>query len=197
MLSRADRRLADEFREVLVSTGDGLTSQGSSRVRFGDTEVIVCVNGPKECRFREIDTGKCQVRIKTYPEMHEMNDIIATSIRSTLDLEAYPDSTIEVSVTIVCDDGALLCCAINAAMKAIEDAGLKRTRDIAASCFVIRNRELLVDPSKQEEETADGVATFVWAKDSGEIFSCYFDGLIEPELMVALMEHARAYPENM
>ena len=196
-MSRADRRLPGDFRPITLVTGISATSQGSARLSYGDTEVICSIHGPKELRFREIDTGKVQVITFTYPERRELNDMISTSVKNGLDCEAYPDSTLQVAVTIVSDKGALVCCAINAVMAAIKDAGLKMKNDIAASAFAIRNGTILVDPSKQEEETSDGVVTFVFVKETGEVFSCYFDGNVEPEVMVALLEKARCLPEGM
>jgi ribonuclease PH len=194
-LSRADCRAGGDFREVHLERGLCLTAQGSSRLQFGATEVIATLSGPKECRVREIDTGRAQVRVKTFPEMHELSDIIATSVRGSLDCGQYPDSTVDIAITLVRDDGALACCAVNAAMAALSDAGLRLWREVAASCIAVRGHELLADPSKQEEDTADGVATFVYAAADGEVFGCFFEGMIEPEMIDAALARAVCGPQ--
>jgi ribonuclease PH len=193
-LSRADRRAPGDFRPICLERGLCLTAQGSSRLRFGATEVIATLSGPKECPVREIDTGRAQVRVKAFPEMHELNDIIGTAVRGSLDCGQYPDSTVDIGITIVHDDGALACCAVNAAMVALSDAGLRLTREVAASCIAIRGRELLADPSKQEEDAADGVVTFVYATADEEVFGCFFGGMIEPEVMDAALARAASLP---
>ena len=196
-MSRADRRLPGDFREIKVSRGEILTSQGSSRVRYGETDVICSVDGPRECRRRSIELRWLDVNVRTYPEMNPINQMVATAVKNALDCDAYPDSAVTISLTIVCDNGSLPCCAINAALIALRDAGLKFKEDVAASAFVIRDGTILVDPSKQEEQTADGVATFVFRKNSGEVFSCFFEGMVKPEVMVALVERAKVVPEAL
>jgi ribonuclease PH len=193
-MSRADRRLPADFREIFSERGLCLTAQGSSRLRFGDTEVIVTLNGPKETRIREIDTGHAQIRVKTYPEMHELNDIITTAIKNCLDCSAYPDSMVDLGIAIVSDQGSLLCCAINAAILSLHDAGLKLLRDVSASCFAFRGDVMIVDPSKREEENCDGVVTFVWARDTGEVFGSFFDGMIDPSMMILAIQRAPCMP---
>jgi ribonuclease PH len=193
-MSRADRRAADEFREIFVQRGLSLGAQGSALLRLGATEVIATLAGPKECRIREIDTGRAQIRVKTFPEMHELNDIIGTALRSALDCAAYPDSTLDVGITILCDEGSLVCCAVNAAMLALADAGLKLVRDVAAACRALRGGQLVVDPAKSEEDGADGVVTFVYARDTGEVFGSFFEGLAEPALVIAALDRAACLP---
>jgi ribonuclease PH len=193
-MSRADRRAPNEFRPFFVQKGLCLNAQGSSRLRFGETEVIATLSGPKECRIREIDTGRTQIRVKTFPEKHELNEIIGTAVKNSLDCFAYADSTLEVGITILCDRGSLLCCAINAVMLALSDACLKIEREVCASSFAIRGSELFVDPSKTEEETSEGIVTFVYAKDTGVVFGSFFEGLIDPSQMIVPLDRARCLP---
>jgi ribonuclease PH len=49
-------------------------------------------------------------------------------------------------------------------------------RAVAASCIAIRDGALFVDPSKEEEERADGVVTFVYTRETGEVFGSFFEG---------------------
>ena len=193
---RADQRKYDEYREIFASKGLCISSQGSARLKFGPTEVIANVNGPKELRYREVDTGLTQVHVKTFPERNELNDIITTAVSNSLDLSAYPDSYIDISITIVCDDGSLVSCAINAAILALHDSSLKLKNRICASCFSFKGTELYVDPSKHEEDVADGVVTFAYydnpsdSEINNSIFSCYFEGLVDPSMMVVAASRA-------
>ncbi|KAK8844865.1 Exosome component 5 [Tritrichomonas musculus] len=192
---RADRRKYDECRDVYADKGLCVSSQGSARLKFGPTEVIANINGPKELRYREVDTGLTQVHVKTFPERHELNDIITTAVSNSLDLSSYPDSYIDISITIVCDDGSLVSCAINAAILALHDSSLKLKNRVCASCFSFKGKELYVDPSKHEEEVADGVVTFAYYNNlnndnNGKIFSCYFEGLVDPSLLIVAASKA-------
>lgn len=192
---RADQRKNDEYRNISANKGLCISSQGSARLKFGPTEVIANVNGPKELRYREVDTGLTQVHVKTFPERNELNDIIATAVRNSLDLSAYPDSYIDIAITIVCDDGSLVSCAINAAILALHDSSLKLKNRACASCFAFKGKELYVDPTKHEEEVSDGVVTFAYfhnpdSETNNNIFSCYFEGLVDPSMMIAATSRA-------
>ena len=192
---RADRRKYDEYRTISADKGLCISSQGSSRLKFGPTEVIVNINGPKELRYREVDTGLTQVHVKTFPERHELNDIITTAVSNSLDLSAYPDSYIDISITIVCDDGSLVSCAINAVILALHDSSLKLKNKVCASCFSFKGTELYVDPTKHEEDVADGVVTFAYfsnlnENNNGQIFSCYLEGLVDPAMVIAATSRA-------
>lgn len=189
-MSRADRRLPSDIRPIIIESGICLSSQGSSHLKFGNTEVIVNVVGPKECRYREIETDKSRVHVKTYPEMHEINDIIATTVINSLDCEAYPDTTIEISVTIICDNGSLACCAANATVLALFDAGLKLKNKVSSSCFAFKGDVIMLDPTKHEEEVSDGVVTFVYSHEDNKVFSTFFQGSVKPALLMATLANA-------
>jgi ribonuclease PH len=156
--------------------------------------VIVTLAGPKECPIREIDTGRAQIRVKTFPEMHELNEIIRTAVRNSLDCAVYPDSTLDIGIAILSDQGSLVCCAINAAVLALADAGLKLVQNVAASCMAFRGDQIFIDPSKTEEQMAGGFVTFVYARDTGAVFESFFAGLIDPALMIVPLELAPCLP---
>lgn len=190
-MSRPDRRLPNDMRSVSSQKGFSLCSQGSSRLKIGNTEVIVNIVGPKECRFREIDTGKAIIRVKTFPETNELNDIVETAVSNSLDCEAYPDTFLDVGITIVCDDGSLASCAINATMLALIDAQYKLNNTILASSFAFKDNEILIDPSKREEEATDGYVTFVYTHDDKHsIIATYYQGNILPAMMLAAISRA-------
>ena len=206
---RADQRRPDEYREIKIKKGLCLSSQGSAQLSYGPTQVIATINGPKELRYREVGTRLTQINVKTFPEKRELNDIIITALRNSLDLEAYPDTYIDVCITIVCDDGSLISCAINAALLALYDASLKIKKFAFASCLCFKGTELYIDPTKHEEDVlnvSNGVVTFLYSDGTTQnpennsmmanpnneiiIFSCYFEGLIEPEMMMAAISRA-------
>ncbi|KAH0791467.1 exosome complex component RRP46 [Histomonas meleagridis] len=127
--------------------------------------------------------------------MHEINDIITTSVENSLDCAAYPDSNIEISITVVCDNGSLACCAINATILALFDAGLKLKQRVSSSCFAIKDDAILIDPLKREEEISDGVVTFAYSHHDHNVFSTYFQGSIKPSLMIAALSNATCNQE--
>ncbi|EAY04860.1 3' exoribonuclease family, domain 1 containing protein [Trichomonas vaginalis G3] len=185
-------RVYEEEREIACEKGLCISSQGSSRVRVGKTEVIVNIVGPKQMVFREIETGKVNIKAKSYPENPTINKIVADAIENSLKCDAYPDSNLEVSVTIVCDDGGLKACAVNATILALVDAGFEMNHLLAASSLAVKGDILVNDPNASEEELYDGAATFVYEIDSQKIISTFFEGYIQPRMLPILMKRATA-----
>ena len=183
-------RKPDEEREIKYQTGICLSSQGSAQLEMGRTKVIVNILGPKQAVFREVETGKVNIRTKTYPEMPTINKIVTAAIENSLDTERYPDSTLDVSITIVCNDGGLKTCAINATILALLDAGYQMNNTVASTNIVVKGESFNYDPSLDEETYADGIATFVYDIDTKTIFSCFFEGSISPEQMNELLGRA-------
>lgn len=186
-MSRADKRTEEELRPIELEKGLCVSAQGSSRLKIGKTEVIVSIVGPKEMRFREIETGKVLIKAKSFPENHTINDIVTTAIENSLDCTKYPDSTLEVLITIISDDGSLKCCAINAAIMALDDAGLSlRSKVSASSISIMENTDedgdisysYFADPSLREEEISTGIVTFAYEQESNIVFATFFDGCV-------------------
>jgi len=189
-MRRLDDRSPEDFREVSYEKGACLSSQGSSKISIGKTIVFVNCIGPFENRTKEIQTGKANLRVKTYPENPAINELLTTCVENSLDLSAYPDSVLEIGVSLISDDGSLKACAINATMLALIDAGYKIKSIISSVCFGFKNNIIFIDPSHSEEELADGTVTYALTNDSAKIFSTQFEGNIKPELLTASISRA-------
>lgn len=195
-MSRADRRLPSDLLPLRVESGLCLSAQGSARVKLGETEVIASIYGPRECRQHEIETDRASVRVRTYPDTRALHSVVTAAVANSLDCAAYPDTAIDVSIAIICDGGSLACCATNATVLALADAGLRLRRRVSASCFAFKDGAVLVDPTKHEEETADGVATFVFSHEDSRVISTFFQGAVSPELLVAALPNAACSRET-
>ena len=116
---------------------------------------------------------------------------MTSAIENSLKIENYPDSTLDVSVTIICDDGGLKTCAINATILALLDAGFAMKNLVASSNIVVKGNSFNYDPSLVEEEFADGVATFVYDIKSETIFSTFIEGNFTPEQIHEVLDRAK------
>ena len=183
-------RKPEEERDINFKTGICLSAQGSCQFEQGKTKVIVNVLGPKQTVFREIETGTLNIRTKTFPESPTINKIVTSAIENSLNIENYPDSTLEVSVTIICDDGGLKTCAINATILALLDAGFEMKNLVASSNIVVKGDSFNYDPCLVEEEYGDGVATFVYDVNSETIFSTFIEGNLTREQLHELFDKA-------
>ena len=73
--------------------------------------------------------------------------------------QSYPRALLQVVLQEVCDDGALLSCAVNAACLALLNAGVSlRCCAAAITCCLSSQGQFLVDPVLAEEQAAQ--ATF-------------------------------------
>ena len=183
-------RKPEEERELKYQTGICLSAQGSCQLEQGKTKVIVNVLGPKQTVFREKETSKTIIRTKTFPESPTINKIVSAAIENSLKTEKYPDSILEVSITIICDDGGLKTCAINATILALLDAGFELKSLAASSNMVIKGSSFNYDPSLDEERFSDGVATFVYDTKTGVVFSSFYEGCITQEQLHEALNRA-------
>lgn len=188
-------RVYAEERPITYEKGLCLSSQGSSRLKVGKTEVIVNIVGPKQMLFREIETGKVLIKAKSYPENPTINKIVTDAVENSLNCDAYPDSTLEISITIVCDDGGLKSCAVNATILALFDAGFEMNQFLAASSIAVKGETLVNDPILSEEQLYDGAATFIYELGSQKIISTFFEGSISTGMLAILMKRACANSE--
>ena len=187
---RFDKRAPNEMRQIQIVKGLCRGSQGSSRVSIGNTQVIVNIVGPRECKIHDIDTGKVQLKVRSYPETNNINQIVADAVNNSLDLTAYPDSLLEISITIAGNEGSLSCCAINATILALIDSGLQMKRLTCAISFALKDEKIWLDPTDREEIVGDGHVTFLVEKESRTVFGTYFQGHARPEMIQAALTNA-------
>ena len=87
-----------------------------------------------------------------------MCDLQPSNLPFLHDRQRHVLTFVLVWLQVISDDGSLLACAINAACFALLDAGLPMARlFMAVSCCLTAEGELLVDPLKEEEESAEAV----------------------------------------
>lgn len=88
----------------------------------------------------------------------EVENIIGESLGACIDLDAYPRSIIEIVVHVIKADGGVVATAINTAVVAVLDAGIKmKSVPIATTCLLAWSQsssnhfELKLDPTSGEE----------------------------------------------
>lgn len=187
---RFDKRAPNQMREINIQKGLCPSSQGSSRVSIGNTEVIVNCVGPRECRNHEIQTGKVILKVKTYPQTDLINEIVYNAVSIALDLEAYPDSLLDIAITIVGNEGSAVSCAVNAAIIALIDSGLHLKQKICAVSFAMKDHKIWLDPTDREEIVGDGHVTFLVEEENHNVIGTYFSGQAHTEMIQASLTNA-------
>ena len=177
---RSDGRQDSEHRKIFLSTGVISKAKGSAYIEQGNTKLIVGVFGPKEVQKRSefSVSGSLSTEFKFAPfssdkrrgghktedrEEEELSLVVSEALSSTVCLNKYPKSVIEVGVTVIEDDGAVVAAALTAAGLALADAGIHMYDlvlgvKVALTCDQETVR-VTVDPDRGEEQMRRGEMT--------------------------------------
>ncbi|KAF1982516.1 hypothetical protein K402DRAFT_397431 [Aulographum hederae CBS 113979] len=142
-LLRLDGRRWCELRRIHGQVSTQAAADGSSYLEMGNTKVICTVAGPSEVKktgqqggvggearievdisiagFSGVDRKR---RGRNDKRVSELQHTLSTAFSSILLTHLYPHSTIQLSLHVLAQDGALLAACINAATLALVDAGV-------------------------------------------------------------------------
>jgi len=135
-IERSDRK-DDELRRMFMKTGVISHAKGSSYLEVGDTKVEVAVYGPREIPKRSDFSMKgilsCELKYAPFAcatrrghqrdaEEIELGLLLKECLESTVRMNLYPKSRIDVFVTVLEDGGGVLAASITATGLALVDA---------------------------------------------------------------------------
>jgi exosome complex component RRP41 len=165
---RVDGRRSNECRRIRHAFAVDADADGSARFEIGNTIVQATVRGPRERRGRAEEGAHdaCEVTA-TYgasaaadgATTRRKGDRKALSHAETLTkildrvvmTELMPRSAIEVTCTVLCDDGGAKAASVNAATLALADAGVPLRDTVGAVTCGYLDGEVLVDLNREEE----------------------------------------------
>ncbi|KAG1660225.1 hypothetical protein FOA52_005095 [Chlamydomonas sp. UWO 241] len=147
---RLDGRRPKELRRLAAQLDVLASADGSAIFEMGNTKVLASVFGPHEvmkrgerdddkailkCEYSmaAFSTGERRRRGKSDRRSAEISLIIRGTLEQTVMTELMPRSQIDIYVQVLQADGGTRCCAINAALLALADAGVP-LRDMVAAC---------------------------------------------------------------
>ncbi|XP_057435614.1 exosome complex exonuclease RRP46 homolog [Lotus japonicus] len=167
---RPDGRSPNQLRPLACSRSVLHRAHGSATWSQGETKVFAAVYGPKAGTKKNENPEKASIEVIWKPNTGQIGQvekeyemILKRTLESICIRSIYPNTTTSVIVQVVHDDGALLPCAINAACAALVDAGIPlKHLAVAICCSVADNSCIILDPTKQEEETATAFAYLVF-----------------------------------
>lgn len=163
MGTRADGRLPNELRPVRCERGVLNRADGSSRWAQDETCVLVGVFGPRHGGTgKQEDPQRATLEVWWTPKTGQpgvREKYAEALIRRTLDAvvlsSLLPRTRIKITIQEVHDNGSLLACAINATCTALLHAGIPMSSIISAvQCCVNEAGEVVLDPTKQEEQAS-------------------------------------------
>lgn len=194
---RLDGRALDEMRPFSCKIGVLPNADGSAYVEHGGNKIYAGVYGPREVHPRHLakpDRGiiQCYYRMATFSvheraspapnrRAHEISKIMEDALEPTLFLELYPDTTIEVYVTVIAAAGGTRCASTTCASLALADAGIPMKTLVAGIAAGKVNGEIILDCNDAEDKAGDAdVPAAVQMKD-GKITLLQFDGQMTPD----------------
>jgi exosome complex component MTR3 len=163
---RPDGRSLNDPRRIFLKTGVITKAKGSSYIEQGRTKLMVGVYGPREIPRRSDFSMKgvltCEVKFcpfscrprrghQTDQEEKELGLIVKQGLESTVCLHLYPKACVDVFVTVIEDGGSVLAAAFTAAGLALADASINMFDVVIGSSVVLRDKQVVVDPTKEEE----------------------------------------------
>ena len=202
---REEGRGAGQHRRIFLSTGVISQAQGSAYIEQGRTKVMVGVWGPREVQRRSdfSMSGSLTAEFKFAPfsrrdqtvssggSEEELGLVVSEALSSTVCLDKYPKSVLEVGVTVLEDDGSVLAASLTAAGLALAAAGVHMADLVVGVKVCVRGEgEVLVDPEASEE--ADGEAGLVvgYLPSLDQVVSSVCQGVLSPSSLSSALATA-------
>jgi exosome complex component RRP41 len=205
---RPDGRAFDESRKMSVRVGVIPRADGSAMFSFGDTIAVAAVYGPKPLHpqhMQDPETGVLRVhydmqsfsvteRKKPGPSRRssEISKVIEWSLRPLLQLDSFPNTVVDLFITITQANASTRCAAINASAIALAAAGIPMTDLVTAVSVGKIDKSLVVDVIKEEEDYEDGEGAtdipLAFFSNSDKVSLLQLDGTITIEEMKKAIE---------
>ncbi len=169
---RVDGRKFDEPREMEAKVGIIKNADGSAMFRFGDTLAIAAVYGPKPLHPQHLQNPRrgilrCNYNMISFsvPERkrpgpsrrsQEISKVSEWALSSVVDLDAYPNTVVDVHIIILQANASTRCAGINAASLALASAGISMKEIVSAISIGKIDDKIVVDVTKEEEDYKEG-----------------------------------------
>ena len=163
---RDDGRKLDELRPMTAKVGVVPNADGSAMFSFGKTIAIAAVYGPKKMHPQhqqnpEKGTLRCNYNMMSFsvedrirPGINrrstEISKITQWALEPVLLIDKFPNTVIDVHISIMQASASTRCAGINAAAMALAHAGVPM-KDIVSSVSVGKmDKDLVVDLNKYQ-----------------------------------------------
>ncbi|ELP86270.1 exosome complex exonuclease RRP41, putative [Entamoeba invadens IP1] len=161
---RVDGRRPTEMRKCEMELGFEKSADGSARVRMGNTLVEAVVSGPMEGKRRNHDSAELKVffsqatfatrrrRERMFDRnMAETSELLKQMYEQVVLVKQLPETSIEIRVQVLQDDGSVNAAAINACTLALIDAGIPMSDIVSSAEGGYISGRMVVDMGKDEE----------------------------------------------
>lgn len=169
---REDGRRVGELRHLSVKLGLKGAHDGSAYFEMGQTRVLAQVVGPHEVSSRRLESHEHAIITVDFAPAPfaglerkrrrggdrkgvELAMAVQQSLEATVLVANYPNTQIDVFLTVLQDDGGRLPACLNAAVLAVIDAGVSM-KDMLVSCSAGFLRGTPVVDVNQREQAGGG-----------------------------------------
>ncbi|KAK7467095.1 3'-5'-exoribonuclease [Stygiomarasmius scandens] len=193
-----------EVRPIFLRPGLILQANGSAYIETEQAKIACAVYGPRQSKNTAYsEKGRLNVEVKFTPfssdrrraPMRDAEDrSIATAVQqallSSVRLELFPKSTIDIFVVVIEADGIEACIASIsiAASTALANAGIEMLGLVVACTACVIEDNVWVDPTQDEASQAQGVMVFSCMPALGKVTSLWESGRMKPSELLSCIE---------
>ncbi|KAH7914690.1 3' exoribonuclease family, domain 1-domain-containing protein [Hygrophoropsis aurantiaca] len=197
-------RLAEDIRPIFLQPGLISQANGSAYIETEKTKIACAVYGPRQSKTTTYsEKGRLNVEVKFAPfscirrraplrdaEDRSLAVSIHQAVVSSVRLELFPKSTIDVFITIIENDGLEGCIASGsiAASVALADAGIEMIGLVTSCSVAIRETELWLDPTEDEVKASKGTLVLACLPAIGHITSTWQSGATNVDETIKCMQ---------
>ncbi|KAG0707714.1 3' exoribonuclease family, domain 1-domain-containing protein [Suillus ampliporus] len=179
-------------------------ANGSAYIETEKTKIACAVYGPRQSKTTTYsEKGRLNVEVKFTPfsctrrrapirdaEDRSLAVSIHQAIVSSIRLELFPKSTIDVFITIIENDGIEGCIASGslAASAALADAGIEMLGLVASCSAAIIGDDIQLDPSEAEARASSGTVILACMPALDSITSVWQSGQMSADIALKCME---------
>lgn len=208
---RSDGRAFDELRDIEIKVGITPGADGSASYQSGKTIARAAVFGPRTLHPQHMQNPQKGILRVNYDMMsfsvpdrkkpgpnrrsQEISKVIQWALEPCVDLDSFPNTVVDVFISIPQADAGTRVAGINAAAIALAHAGVPMREMASAVAVGKMDRTLVVDVDKEEEdyETGEGATDIPICilSRSKTISLLQLDGKIRPEELERVIEMAK------
>ena len=205
LLSRGTGRSPTDLRPVYAEVSIVADAAGSAYVELEHTKVASCIrvrqlNKPWQ-DFRDEGQVVCDIKYalsavgggRGDAELEgerELGEWLMTAVEASIQLSKLPKMVVEVYVTILQDDGGVTVALANCVSLALADAGVEMFALTPACAVALTGDEMVVDPDKSAERSADALLSLAIMSTSKEATQLTFRGNAAPEKFEGMLQLA-------
>lgn len=198
---RPDGRKFDELRSIRAKIGIVPSADGSALFESGKTRAIAVVRGPRVLHPQHMQNPQKGILRVTYQMMsfsvwdrirpgtsrrgQEISKVLEWALSEVVDLEAFPNSVVDVFIQIPQADAGTRVAGLNAAAMALAQAGVPMKEMVSAIATGKIDKTIVVDVDKYEEDFKDGEGStdipIAFSSVNEKVVLLQLDGKISPK----------------